>query len=150
MGDAVVAGPGRGRQALDAGLGFVLGAAVGVPVGLALYATLRGALLPPRLLSSDAILWSVVAIVALGLGWIGARRRWGAPGGSRLLRGVLGCVAGAVIGGPLTFAIALAAWDATGAPDRDGGFGLMALFVLAPLGALAAGWAAAVFLVRRG
>src|SRR5690349_664703 len=143
-------GPGRVRQAFDTGFGFVLGAAVGVLAGLALYMAVRRALLPPRLLSSDAILWTVVALIAFSLGLVGARRRWGAPGGSRLVRSALGFVAGAVVGGPLTLAIALVAWEATGVPDRDGGFGLMALFVLAPLGALALRAAGAVLLARRG
>ncbi|WP_207540513.1 hypothetical protein [Sabulicella rubraurantiaca] len=147
---SAAAGLSRVRRAFDAGLGFVLGTAVGVPVGLALYMAGREALLPPRLLSSDVILWTVVVLVALSLGVVGARRRWGAPGGSRLVRGALGFVAGAVIGGPLTFVAALAAWDASGIPDRDGGFGLMTLFVLAPLGALALGVTGALLLARRG
>ncbi|MGK7866882.1 hypothetical protein [Falsiroseomonas sp. E2-1-a20] len=131
-------------------VGFLLGAAMALPLGFLVAFILLEFLLSPELVPSIPGLWVLVAVIALA-GAAGGARHGARPTrlGHAAMRGIGGFLGGAILGALTSLFVAAGLGAVLDVSQREGAFAMGVVFAIMPLGGLIGGLGLALWMARR-
>jgi len=140
----------RPGSAAGAVLGLLLGAALALPLGFMVYMLMHEIVLPPSLLSSDAVMWGVIGAIGLVGGAVGfVQGAMPSRAARALLRGLLGFFLGAMLAGILAGVAAFVLGGLLGVSQAEGAFAMGVVFGVVPLAAVCGGAVLGWIMARR-